>query len=1388
MGSASGVGRSCLLLVIWAAVAHGQGNPALNQLDRFDPYSYPFALDPNRYQVKMRSEYFVTITYEGDWFGGDPNHPKYIDERYTPDPLDTQCPAGSVVMKIFYADAGVNSGWAGECPGSYHQLSGEPRPIPWPRRVCRSYVSDVTLEHAFCSSPNAKAITEDRCLGWAGCTHLPNTSNYGMYCPQYGLFTKTIAITIMCGAPVLYKVTPDKLPYNMHETDVYLTGPTGTAPGNFINVTHRYLVITVAGIEHTVVPTFISPRLLKFHPPQVLRTNENVTGTITMFYGDPNAPSNTLNFTLAAPVFHRLNQSSLNANSGGTLLLIGDYFVDTPTLRLRVSIEDGAVYYSNVTFMNQQELLLHMPAHIVPLHFFGLAANLEVAHHVDDNGSPYWQVVSTTVNEPSQALRVQYFNPDQYIPSDATYNLGFGIRSTSSIKNSWVHAAEFSRALDLGSTQLCRVKNGPNKTWVSDPLYEQPSGVFSQEASAIKPDSLFCFDVKRTPVVPVGGADIILKKYNSTRQLVWANRIGGPGNDDATGVTTDLIGNIFVAGNVYGPTRVTSKVLHFARDEFEDAVLLGSQTSLNVRRLVVVKYDEGGKKLWGTEIGACPQKSCYVDTISVTPEGYVFVTGSFYGTASFGLMCKSKHCQTTSFAANRGFRMTDRTCMQQGMESFNETCREPIPATIMKSGTVCMEPSSKSHLCYVDTFATMLDQNGTLMWAKNIVQDQTWMRYTAIVPQLTQRFVLPLERSAWLAYRGVGEKLASSTDPETTMLLLQDRSFDVKPIYYGLRDAYHIELQSNKTRLSPDVIQACIYGVNAAFQKIKETVLAGSLSFYFAVFARQAFLLELPESIRGHTNIAAPAKQLLLANAGGYQSRLYNIYASDTEFDILNRGSIVPGIETINSALDLLEPAVMSNDVGVIQRAISQPGLYFSGVFSTLLVYYSLRIAEMRKTTGKQLLHRDVQMIFLTEGTVISNYPSRPTSNDMQKGGKTLILKISGDEFKPLTDERKNVMIDNMVAADVFERGFETQIKPYLRSPEGLQSIVASPLSDQVTITFPFFGAANYSIPEPETVVVSIPPSLTKFGSAYPMFAEFVVRVDPKGEVWNTRNTSGDLYSRPIIDDLRLKNTTMEIFLAGDRFQELDDAKKLAIIDNMVPSGNDEGVPRYSWNEITLNDLRNNLDRLTREANGTKLAIQLRANKDFDLSTSETITVTIPAEVTEFRLTHEIGSFAIRSKIQGPLMTSLSANNFGSGGSWHFLFAIAGDRFMDPVSLECVQEMVDNIDSPDVPYTPNGFMLTGLPWMKQDIVNRAQRLFRVSVDRVRLQMYLPRSAEQGYGPLSRETLSFIVPAVCTQARKRHYYQPFYIMPGDGKSSAYVGESEARFLPENTMLY
>ena len=110
-----------------------------------------------------------------------------------------------------------------------------------------------------------------------------------------------------------------------------------------------------------------------------------------------------------APVFFNLNATTVSARHGAVVLLEGDYFVNTTTILVRVTIEDGSVKTGTAQFVSRTLLLLRLPSHNVPLYIYGLSARLEVAFHTDDLGNPYWQVVSPLSNDATKAMKLQYF-------------------------------------------------------------------------------------------------------------------------------------------------------------------------------------------------------------------------------------------------------------------------------------------------------------------------------------------------------------------------------------------------------------------------------------------------------------------------------------------------------------------------------------------------------------------------------------------------------------------------------------------------------------------------------------------------------------------------------------------------------------------------------------------------------------------------------------------------------------------------------------------------------------------------------------------------------------------------------------------------------------------
>ena len=79
-----------------------------------------------------------------------------------------------------------------------------------------------------------------------------------------------------------------------------------------------------------------------------------------------------------------------------------------------------------------------------------------------------------------------------------------------------------------------------------------------------------------------GGSDAWLMKYDAGGQMLWKRQLGSKGSDDAFGVATDTLGNIYLTGETYGS-------LGGPRHGHHDAW--------------VAKYDASGHLLWKRQFG-----------------------------------------------------------------------------------------------------------------------------------------------------------------------------------------------------------------------------------------------------------------------------------------------------------------------------------------------------------------------------------------------------------------------------------------------------------------------------------------------------------------------------------------------------------------------------------------------------------------------------------------------------------------------------------------------------------------------------------------------------------------------------------------------------------------
>lgn len=118
--------------------------------------------------------------------------------------------------------------------------------------------------------------------------------------------------------------------------------------------------------------------------------------------------------------------------------------------------------------------------------------------------------------------------------------------------------------------------------------------------------------------VSKGFTDVFVVKYDALGNFKWVQTIGGTNNDEGYGVTTDLLGNVYVTGGFRGTAYAGTKMLN-------------SSGGMDV---LVAKYDSVGNLKWA--IGAGGPSNDYGKSLAVGKNNSLYLTGTFNDTALFG--------------------------------------------------------------------------------------------------------------------------------------------------------------------------------------------------------------------------------------------------------------------------------------------------------------------------------------------------------------------------------------------------------------------------------------------------------------------------------------------------------------------------------------------------------------------------------------------------------------------------------------------------------------------------------------------------------------------------------------------------------------------------------
>ncbi|TAL59338.1 MAG: hypothetical protein EPN85_09560, partial [Bacteroidetes bacterium] len=110
--------------------------------------------------------------------------------------------------------------------------------------------------------------------------------------------------------------------------------------------------------------------------------------------------------------------------------------------------------------------------------------------------------------------------------------------------------------------------------------------------------------------------NIVLLKYDSSGNLLGVQGAGGTGEDQAWGIATDPLGNVYVVGDFTSPS-----------------ITFGSTTLINpgTQAVFLIKFDAAGNVLWYDVPGNANGTDVATDA-----SGNVYICGSFGGSITFG--------------------------------------------------------------------------------------------------------------------------------------------------------------------------------------------------------------------------------------------------------------------------------------------------------------------------------------------------------------------------------------------------------------------------------------------------------------------------------------------------------------------------------------------------------------------------------------------------------------------------------------------------------------------------------------------------------------------------------------------------------------------------------
>lgn len=213
-------------------------------------------------------------------------------------------------------------------------------------------------------------------------------------------------------------------------------------------------------------------------------------------------------------------------------------------------------------------------------------------------------------------------------------------------------------------------------------------------------------------LVSAGNTDIFITKQNSSGQLLWARRAGGPGYDTAKGIAVDALGNCYVTGAYEGEA------------SFSGSTSLTNTSPTSYADAFLAQYDSTGTLVWARSAGV-EFANDEGTAVAVDNAGNVLVTGhsvldTFAGVpvANVGRIFVAKYTSAGAEVWAHKAGSYSGGILDKGTGIATDNTGNVFVGGVFRSPVATFGIGTFTNYGNADTFLAKFDAAGTLQWAR----------------------------------------------------------------------------------------------------------------------------------------------------------------------------------------------------------------------------------------------------------------------------------------------------------------------------------------------------------------------------------------------------------------------------------------------------------------------------------------------------------------------------------------------------------------------------------------------------------------------------------------------------------------------------------------------